>query len=172
MAVEIVPCSLEHIKLLIEDADDFSRVYGFRVIEGYLPFEGALQYSLDRLQTAQIWHPWLPYLFLFRPERALVGLGGFKSVPDSQRTVEIGYSVAPDYQSRGLATSAASQLIEIAFASGLVNCVCAYTLAETSASTRVLEKCGMTKVSEIVDPEDGKVWRWEIKPFIKNSERL
>jgi len=92
----------------------------------------------------------------------LVGLGGFKSVPDSQRTVEIGYSVAPSYQGKGFATSAARQLIEIALASKLVSCVCAHTLAERNASTRVLEKCGMAKVSEIIDPEDGKLWRWEI----------
>jgi RimJ/RimL family protein N-acetyltransferase len=163
MAVEIIPCSLEQIKLLIEDVDAFWKVYGFRAIKGYLPFDGALQYSLKAIQTAEIWHPWLPYLFIFPRDQALVGLGGFKSVPDSERTVEIGYAIAPSYQGRGLATSATSQLIEIAFASGLVDCVCAHTLAESNASTRVLEKCGMTKVSEIVDPEDGKVWRWEIR---------
>ncbi len=162
MDVEIVPCSLEHIQKLIEDTDAFLKAYGFEVIDGYLPFEGALQYTLNMMQTSQIWHPWLPYLFLFRPNKAVVGLGGFKAVPDPQRTVEIGYSVAPSYQGRGFATSAALQLIEIAFASELVDCVCAHTLAEPSASTRVLEKCGMIKVSEVIDPEDGKVWRWEI----------
>ena len=162
MDVEIVPCSMEHIEKLIEGADAFQAAYGFQVVDGYLPFEGVLQYSLNTMKEKQIWHPWLPYLFLFHPERALVGLGGFKSVPDSQRTVEIGYSVAPSYQSRGFATSAARQLVEIAFASKLVDCVCAHTLAERNASTKVLEKCGMTKVSEIIDPEDGEVWRWKI----------
>jgi RimJ/RimL family protein N-acetyltransferase len=162
MDVEIVPCSIEHIEKLIKGVDAFQAAYGFQVVDGYLPFEGVLQYSLNAMQASQIWHPWLPYLFLFHPERMLVGLGGFKSVPDSQRTVEIGYSVAPSYQGRGFATSAARQLVEIAFASNLVDCVCAHTLAERNASTRVLEKCGMTKVSEIIDPEDGEVWRWEI----------
>jgi RimJ/RimL family protein N-acetyltransferase len=162
MDVEIVPCSVEQIEKLIEGADAFQAAYGFQVVDGYLPFNGALQYSLNLMQASQIWHPWLPYLFLFHPERVLVGLGGFKSVPDSQRTVEIGYSVAPSYQGKGFATSAARQLIEIALASKLVSCVCAHTLAERNASTRVLEKCGMAKVSEIIDPEDGKLWRWEI----------
>jgi RimJ/RimL family protein N-acetyltransferase len=127
-----------------------------------MPFIGALQYSLNQIQGSLLWHPWLPYLFLFRPDQALVGLGGFKSVPNQERTVEIGYSVAPSYQGRGLATSAARQFIEIAFESKLVDCVCAHTLAEPNASTRVLEKCGMTKVSETIEPDVGNVWRWEI----------
>lgn len=163
MNLEIVPCSVEHIEKLIEGADAFQAAYDFQVVDGYLPFEGALQYSLNMMQSSQIWHPWLPYLFFFHPERILVGIGGFKSVPNSQRTVEIGYSVAPSYQSRGFATYGVCQLIEIAFASKLVDCVCAHTLAEPNASTRVLEKCGMSKVSEVIDPEDGRVWRWEIR---------
>jgi [ribosomal protein S5]-alanine N-acetyltransferase len=163
MNVEIVPCSVEHLEKLIEGGDAFQEAYGFQVVDGYMPFQGALQYILNQVQSSQIYHPWLPYQFLFHPDQVLIGLGGFKSVPDSKRTVEIGYSVAPQYQGRGVATAAARQLITIAFESKLVDCVCAHTLAEPNASTRVLEKCGMTKVSEAVDPDVGNVWRWEIR---------
>lgn len=162
MDVELVPCSIKHIQKLIEGAETFQATYGLHLVEGYLPFEEALQYTLNVMQTSQVWYPWLPYLLILRSKRAVVGLGGFKSVPDHSRTVEIGYSVTPSYQGRGLATSAALQLIEIAFAGDLVDCVCAHTLAEINASTRVLAKCGMSKVSELIDPEDGKVWRREI----------
>jgi len=103
MNIEIGPCSVEHLEKLIEDSDAFLEAYELRVIDGYMPFAGALQYILNQMQGSQIWHPWLPYQFLFRPDQALVGLGGFKSVPDSNRTVEIGYSVAPNYQQRGFA---------------------------------------------------------------------
>jgi [ribosomal protein S5]-alanine N-acetyltransferase len=163
MNVELVPCSIEHLEKLIENTDSFLKAYGLRVVDGYMPFAGALQSILNQLQTSQIWHPWLPYLFLFRPDQALVGFGGFKSVPDSRHQVEIGYSVAPRYQGQGVATTAARQLIKVALESELVDCVCAHTLAAPNASTRVLEKCGMTKVSEAVDPEVGKIWRWEIR---------
>ena len=162
MDIEIVPCSVEHLEKLIEGANAFLKVYGLRAIDGYMPFGGALQYILNQMKGSQLWHPWLPYQFLFRPDQALVGFGGFKAVPDSKRTVEIGYSVAPYYQGRGFATSATQQLIKIAFGSELVDCVCAHTLAEYNASTRVLEKCGMAKASESVDPDVGDVWRWEI----------
>ena len=40
--------------------------------------------------------------------------------------------------------------------------VIAHTLAETSPSTSVLERCGFSKVDELVDPDDGPIWRWEI----------
>jgi [ribosomal protein S5]-alanine N-acetyltransferase len=136
MDIEIVPCSVEHLEKLIEGADAFLTAYGLQVIDGYMPFGGALQYILNEMKGAQLWHPWLPYLFLFRPDQALVGLGGFKSVPNAERTVEIGYAIAPNYQGRGFATSAARQLIEIAFGSTLVDCVCAHTLAEHNASTQ------------------------------------
>jgi [ribosomal protein S5]-alanine N-acetyltransferase len=162
MDLEIVPCSVEHLEKLIEGTDAFLNAYGLRVADGYMPFQGALEYILKEMQSSQLWHPWLPYLFVFGADQALIGFGGFKSVPDSSRMVEIGYSVAPNYQGRGFATSAAGQLIEIAFESKLVDCVCAHTLAESNASTRVLEKSGMTKVSEAVDPDVGNVWRWKI----------
>lgn len=162
MSVEIAPCSIGHLENLIIGADTFQKTYDTKVIEGYMPFAGALEYILSQMRDSKIWHPWLPYMFLFRPDQALVGFGGFKLVPDSNRTVEIGYSIAPTYQGRGFATSAAHQLIEIAFDSNIVDCVCAYTLAEPNASTKVLERCGMSKVSETVDPDVGNVWRWEI----------
>ncbi len=162
MHIEIVPCSVKHLEKLIEGTDAFLEVYGLQVVDGYMPFKGALQYILNQMRGLQLWHPWLPYLFAFCPDRALVGFGGFKSIPDRQRTVEIGYSIAPSYQSKGFATSAARQLIKIAFESKLVDRVYAHTLAVPNASTRVLEKCGMTKVSETVDPDVGNVWKWEI----------
>jgi [ribosomal protein S5]-alanine N-acetyltransferase len=123
MDVEIVPCSAEHLEKLIEGADAFQKAYQFQPIDGYMPFNGALEYIFNQIQSSQLWHPWLPYLFVFRPDRAVVGLGGFKSVPDAQRSIEIGYSVAPTYQGKGFATSAARQLIDIAFESKLVDCV-------------------------------------------------
>ncbi len=164
MDVEIVPCSPEYLEKLIEGGDAFLKAYGLPVVDGYLPSEfiGVLQHSQSEIKASQIWYPWLCYLFLFRPEQVFVGFGGFKSVPDDNRTVEIGYSVAPSYQNKGVATSATKQLIENAIASNAVDCVCAHTLAEPNASTRVLKKCGMTKVSESIDPEDREVWKWEI----------
>ena len=63
----------------------------------------------------------------------------------------------------GLATEMAKALIEKAFESDEVSYVQAHTLAVENESRSVLKKCGMTKMEELEDPEDGKIWRWEIR---------
>jgi RimJ/RimL family protein N-acetyltransferase len=35
------------------------------------------------------------------------------------------------------------------------------TFSEANASARVLTKCGFRPIGEVIDPEDGPVWRWE-----------
>ncbi len=35
---------------------------------------------------------------------------------------------------------------------------------QENASTRVLTKCKFKWVGEVMDPEDGLVWRWELQP--------
>jgi len=51
--------------------------------------------------------------------------------------------------------------VTFAFADPRVCLVCAHTLPGAMASARVLEKCGFTRVPDVVDPEDGLVWRFE-----------
>jgi RimJ/RimL family protein N-acetyltransferase len=75
--------------------------------------------------------------------------------------VEIAYGIVPTYRGKGFATEAAQGRTRYAFASGRIRVVCAHTLPERNASTRVLAKCGFHWVGEVVDPEDGLVWRWE-----------
>ena len=90
-----------------------------------------------------------------------VGRCGFKGPPTADGTVEIAYGIDVDHQGRGYATEAAEALVCAAFESGRVHLVRAHTLPEENASTRVLRKCGFSFVGEVIDPEDGKVWRWE-----------
>jgi RimJ/RimL family protein N-acetyltransferase len=42
-----------------------------------------------------------------------------------------------------------------------VQVVRAHTFAESNASARVLTKCGFHHAGEVIDPDDGPVWRWE-----------
>ena len=106
--------------------------------------------------------PWtLGFALFHRTTGALVGTCGFKGPPEAEGTVEIAYGVAPDHQGKGYATEAAEALVGYAFSSGRVRVVCAHTFAEANASTRVLAKCGFQLVGEVMDPEDGLVWRWE-----------
>lgn len=86
---------------------------------------------------------------------------GYRDPPDSEGAVEIAYGLEPEYRGRGYATEAAMALIDFAFSNGQAELVRAHTRAEHDASTRVLSRCGFQCVGEVVDPEDGLVWRWE-----------
>lgn len=103
---------------------------------------------------------WGPHLF-FDDDGALVGNGGWKG-PPRDGMVELGYAVAPSRQRRGIATAVVRELVMRARRAGLRG-VFAHTLAETNASTRVLERCGFTRTSEFTDSEEGPVWRWELQ---------
>jgi [ribosomal protein S5]-alanine N-acetyltransferase len=92
-----------------------------------------------------------------------VGSCGFKGPPDAEGMVEIAYAIHPEHQSKGYATEAAAALVSYAFASDQVRLVRAHTLPNVNASTRVLTKCGFQKVGETIDPDDGLVWRWELR---------
>jgi RimJ/RimL family protein N-acetyltransferase len=77
--------------------------------------------------------------------------------------VEIGYEVAESYRNKGLATEFASALIDFAFSHPQVTTVQAHTLAVENASCVVLQRCGMQKMETLEDPDDGLIWRWELK---------
>ena len=91
----------------------------------------------------------------------MIGAAGFKGPPDEAGMVEIAYGVTPSFEGQGYATEAAAALVAFAFTSGLVELVRAHTLPAANASTRVLAKCGFRHVGEVIDPDDGPVWRWE-----------
>jgi [ribosomal protein S5]-alanine N-acetyltransferase len=117
---------------------------------------------LERLRLTTTADPWvLGFTMVDQTSGNPVGSCGFKGPPDANGTVEIAYGVAPEHQNRGYATEAAGGLVQFAFADTRVRVVCAHTLSEANASARVLVKCGFIAVGQVVDPEDGLVWRWE-----------
>ena len=114
------------------------------------------------LASATTADPWiLGFNMTNREPNEFVGQCGFKGPPNNDGVVEIAYCVDPKYQGNGFATEAANALVEYAFQHDEVIMVLAHTLPEPNASTRVLTKCGFRNVGQVVDPEDGPVWRWE-----------
>ena len=81
--------------------------------------------------------------------------------PSADGVVEIAYGVASEHQGNGYATEAAQALVAYTFTFGEVRVVRAHTLPESGASKQVLAKCGFRHVGEVIDPEDGLVWRFE-----------
>ncbi|MBC8001547.1 MAG: GNAT family N-acetyltransferase, partial [Opitutaceae bacterium] len=106
--------------------------------------------------------PWYGYLGVEAEGNRIVGVCSFKGNPDRAGEVEISYGTMPALEGRGFATEMAKALVKIAFESSEVRMVISHTLPESNASGRVLTKTGFTLAGEVIDPEDGQVWRWEI----------
>jgi len=100
---------------------------------------------------------------------AVVGSCAYKAPPDSEGSVEIAYGIHPDQQGRGYAKESAAALVEFAFGAG-ARLVRAHTRPHNDASARVLVACGFERIGDIVDPEDGLVWRWELSPGPRPDE--
>ena len=106
--------------------------------------------------------PWIGYLGIESEGDRIVGVCSFKGNPNQAGEVEISYGTLPALEGRGYATAMAVALVKIAFHSLEVQQVIAHTLAQSNASARVLTKTGLTFEGEAIDPEDGRVWRWEL----------
>lgn len=160
MAGRIEAAQLVWLEALVATDEVFTREFGVPVAPGWVGFPESLPYFVEAARAHDA-DPWGTCL-LFDDDEVLVGLVGFKG-PPHDGAVEIGYSVAPERQGRGLATSAAKQLIERARAAG-VERVLAHTLPEPGPSTSVLEKCGFEYTGVVTDPDgqEGDVWRWEL----------
>lgn len=147
----------ERLNLLLEDTDAVvTRIEA-------MPPEDRAQVSpawLQQLCSSEP-SPWTHgFSIVERSSGIAVGSCGFKGAPDASGCVEIAYAIEMDFRGRGFAKEAAKALVAFAYSAGASR-VCAHTLKAQSASTSVLASCGFVKVGDVVDPEDGPVWRWE-----------
>jgi RimJ/RimL family protein N-acetyltransferase len=120
---------------------------------------------LARVKSSTSADPWTHgFAVVQRASGVVVGMCAYKGPPGADGAVEIAYGINPEFQGRGYATEVARALVGFAFDSGQVRLVCAHTRPEENASTHVLTKCRFEFIGEVVDPEDGLVWRWELLP--------
>lgn len=93
--------------------------------------------------SAEGWYAW----YALSPDggsapRTLLGAGGYFGPPDADGTVEIGYSILPEWQRRGYASEMVKMLAAHAFTFSQVNRVLAHTAEGNSASIKVLVRSG------------------------------
>jgi RimJ/RimL family protein N-acetyltransferase len=138
----------------------FGELIGSSVPDGWPEFPEAIGFTLEHLQTASEADRWWSMQFFVDPATGrLLGSGGF-AAPPSERTVEIGYEIAPEYRGRGFGAAAARALIDRAVASGDVDHVLAHTLPGPNPSTGALVSLGFEHTDDQEDPEVGVVWEW------------
>ncbi len=88
---------------------------------------------------------WQRYVALPEPDgrRRLIGSVGAFWRETSPAECEIGYSILPPFEGRGLATEAARALIALIAEDARITSVMAHTYPRLGGSVRVMERCGM-----------------------------
>jgi RimJ/RimL family protein N-acetyltransferase len=148
--IVLVPATPEEVRAQIAQMDERDRAQ-------------VSQDWLARLAVATTVDPWvLGFSVVHAESKHAIGSCGFKAPPDADGMVEIAYGITPAHQNNGYATEAAEALVQFARADARVRVIRAHTFEESNASARVLAKCGFHACGQVIEPEDGLVWRWEI----------
>ena len=160
--VRLIEIDVAAAEILAARPDRFESKYRLSLGENAGLVQDAVRQTIAMLAGAPRSRPWGGYIAVGADGR-VVGTCAFKTGPDQDGAIEIAYFTFPPFEGHGVATAMARQLLEMARASQEVREVVAHTLPERNASTRVLEKSGMQCVGEVIDPDDGRVWRWRFR---------
>lgn len=137
----LIAGTLQLTRMETNDRLHFARLLNASIPESWpLPLDDA-----QSMQPAAA--GWGVWYFVRSEGLVAVGGGAFKGMPTADGTVEVGYSVLPEYQGRGYATGAVGAMVEWALAQPTVTRVIAETLPEHACSIRVLDKLGFIRVT-------------------------
>jgi len=162
--LRLIGCNSEILKAGIDGNENLETLLAVHVPDNWSEFgKTYLEYSLQKLTENTEESGWLTFFPIHKQDNKLIGSGGYKGKPTEIGTVEIGYEIAPGYRNKGLATEMTEALISNAFKDNRVKTVIAHTLAQENASTKILINFGFEKIEEINDPDDGLIWKWELK---------
>ena len=101
--------------------------------------------------------PWVSYVAVDNGNA--VGGGAFVGPPRENR-VEIAYFTVEELEGLGYATRTATELVAIARKADPGIIITAFTLRESNASTKILQRLGLRLFGDAKDPDAGDVWEW------------
>ena len=146
--------TIDLVRAEIEDRDRFSTLLKADVPENWPPeiLSDALPWFLQQLETTQDALGWFGWYVLYANETSthptLVGGVGFKGPPQENNTVEIGYSLLPQFHGQGYATEMINGIVHWAFSHAEVSRIIAKTTPDNIPSRRVLAKTGFTPLGK------------------------
>jgi RimJ/RimL family protein N-acetyltransferase len=110
------------------------------------PPSGSVDEVRDRLENLVEWtrSGWGLWALEERENGRFVGLAGLFPLARKGPEIELAYHVVPSLWGRGYATEAGAALLEAAWRETDLDHVVAVAFEENTASTRVMEKLGMT----------------------------
>lgn len=166
-SLTLVASTAAHVRTELEAPQELTRLLGATVSSQWPSGEydrDAMEFFLARFEeggeSAAGWYGW----YALSPDdaaapRALLGSGGYFGPPDSRGSVEIGYSILPEWQGRGYASEVVRMLVAHAFTFPEIKQIRAHTAEANTASKKVLSRCNF----QLIGPgsEDGTL-RYEI----------
>lgn len=118
-----------------------------------------LEFAIEKLnQDSNNAFWWTPRLIVV--DKLIVGMCGFKNIPEVDGSVEIGYGIIPSQQKQGFATHAVELLLKEAYSKIEIQSVVAHTVLSNKTSQRVLEKNGFIKQGSKIDSDGNEVFIW------------
>ena len=155
--MRLVPATIALAQAELADRAKFARLLSAVVPDEWPPemLADALPVFLQWMEASPDrvgWYVW--YATIRSPgEEAdvLVAGGGFKG-PPQDGSVEIGYSVLPQFQGRGHGTEMVRALTDWAFAQPGVSQIVAETTEDNLPSMRLLHKLGFVEAGSAVEP--------------------
>ena len=140
--LELLPATAAVARAAVADRDALARLLDARVPAAWPPelMADHLEAFAHRVELDAGLAPWLPWYWVTRADRTLIGNGGFGSYPAPDGTGKVGYALVAEHQGRGYATEGLAALLEWAFSRPGLTRVVADTYPERAQSIRVLQK--------------------------------
>lgn len=158
--ITLIASTLEHVRTELEAPEQLAAILGAAVSPGWPTGEydrSAMEFFRTCLEAGgkavEGWYSW----YAVRDQdaespRSLIGAAGYFGPPGADGTVEIGYSVLPEWQRRGYASEMVQALVENAFTLANVETVIAHTTEQNPASVAVLLRCGFLRAGPGHEP--------------------
>jgi ribosomal-protein-alanine N-acetyltransferase len=156
--LDLLPATLAHLDAELESPEALGLLLGARVPSGWPPGEydrGAIEFFRERLAadpSSLGWYGWYALRREAGEPAAVVGAVGYLGPPGPEGTVEIGYSIAPEFEAQGYATEIVVALVERAWSIPAVERVIAHTQPGNLGSIKVLERAGFQRLGPGGEP--------------------
>ncbi|EEM05058.1 MULTISPECIES: GNAT family N-acetyltransferase [Bacillus] len=147
--LKMIPFTLELVEATIKGREELQEIIPYKIsLEWPMPdYKDILPWVAEGLRKNPKQSKWSG-LIVHKEDNVIIGDMGCKGAPDPTGTVEIGYSIVPEYQGKGYATEMAKAFVEWLERNEEVQTIQADCLTSNAASSRVLEKAGFTCVLE------------------------
>jgi [ribosomal protein S5]-alanine N-acetyltransferase len=158
--IPMTPALLE--ASLAEDRALAEEILGLRVHADWYDEGWLMRLRLDDLRKDPAYQPWSVRAIVHNADGLMIGHTGFHTLPDPDylrgilpASVEMGYTIFPDFRGQGYATEACQAMMDWAYRSHQIRRFVLSIAPDNEASLRIAHKLGFIRIGEHVDAEDG-----------------